>query len=118
MVAGELGDALPVEQPGRQRLAQGDGIHAGVAGSDHHGIDVRVGAQGLDDGVLASTGSDDENLHTPSVETRGGNECAASRGGRGDILPGTPRSRRAVAWRGNRQPGTWVDTVDFDQSGP
>ena len=110
---GERDDARAVEQAAGERFAQGDGVHPGVAGGHDHRIHVRVGAKGLDDGVLAGTGTDDENLHGPSVESRPtGHECAASRGGRGDILPGTPRSRRAVAWRGNLQPCTWVDAVD------
>ena len=47
----------------------------------------------------------------PSVEKSRRDKCAASRGGRGH-LPGTPRIRRAVAWRGNLQLSTWVDGVD------
>ena len=62
-LAGEVGDAVPVEQAGRQVAAQGDGVDAGVAGGGDDRVDGRVGGQGADDGVLAGTGSEDENLH-------------------------------------------------------
>ena len=114
----------PSSTPPGRASQRAIGVHPGVAGGHDHRVDLLVGAEGLDDGVLAGTGTDHENLHGSSVESRRGaagparavdhtgHECAASRGGRGDNLPGTPRSRRAVAWRGNLQPCTWVDAVD------
>ncbi|GAB3440633.1 hypothetical protein GCM10027517_15410 [Phycicoccus ginsengisoli] len=116
MPAGDLDHGIGVGDATGQLLAEGHGVHPRVARGDDHRVDGRVGAERPDDGVLASTGPDDENLHGGQrrgpVGRAGNEESAASRGGRGDILPGTPRSRRAVTWRGNLQPGTWVDRVD------
>ena len=82
----------PSSRPPGQRLAQGEGVHARVAGGGDDRVDLLVGGQCPDDGVLASTGADDENLHGPSVENSPKIKCAASRGGRGDIS----RGRRAA----------------------
>ena len=64
MVAtGQLGHALAVDRPTGQRLAERDGVHAGVAGGGDDRVHVRVRAERLDEGVLAGTGTDDEDLH-------------------------------------------------------
>ena len=60
---GQVGDALAVQQARRQVAAEGDGVDAGVAGGGDDGVHGRVGGQGGHDGVLAGTGSENENLH-------------------------------------------------------
>src|SRR5690606_34347968 len=57
---GERGDRGTVE---RVDIVGGGLGHAGVAGGDVQADDIGVGAQGLDERVLATTGADDEYVH-------------------------------------------------------
>jgi hypothetical protein len=47
----------------RQLAAERNGIDAKVSGCRDDSVDGGIESQSLDDGVLASTGANDENLH-------------------------------------------------------
>ncbi len=64
---GHLEDRGGVGDPTRQRLAPRDGLDAGVAGCGDDGVDHGVGAETADEGVLTGPGTDDENLHGPTL---------------------------------------------------
>ena len=68
VATGQRDDGLGVGGPPGQWLAQGGAGDAGVAGRRDDRVDGRVAGQCADDGVLAGTGTDDEDLHGPTLE--------------------------------------------------